>query len=343
MAIVKKKKAVIQLLLLVGLLILVTCIISWTLKNDVTKKIDTFFNSRTIPVYYDSVLVENQKKKNAGFWQRFEEKKLPEKPYSINDCIEIKDNGIFWQVVQYTLWLSESDSAKIMHVLTGYINPFKADPSDSTTTLVDAFVRAQAFVVNQDTCYVGKETMDLQRQQNIMEMMSEVFASKIRADQNVLYIDDKKYAAYDTVKYPLADFFPLGTVEIVDKFSVEKCLSGYSLSTIVKRESERYLSTTENPITENSVKDIIKNYYQPLIVNLIAKGYTSKVLEPMSGKIILGFDVNGNGTVSGIKIINDKLSNRYFSKRLVGEIATWRFLTKKNGTEIVHINYEFNF
>lgn len=340
----RKERVSYKLTFLIILFIGVCAITWWVSKKDVATKVNSFFSSRTIPVFYDSTRVEEMKKTVCGYWYRNEIKQLPHKIYSLNDCVELKENGVFWQVQQYSLWLPNGDSVNFMHVLTGFINPFKSDPKDSNAILIDAFMRAQAYAFSQETCYVASLVADLHKQQDIMAMTQEVYATRIKRVDSTLMIDQKVYTSYDTIKNPLAAFFPLGSVELVDKFSIEKCPNDFSLSSIVKSELEKYYSSC--PLAKRDSNDIcltIQRYYHPLIVAHLANKYTSGVLEPMKGQLLISVSVKTDGTVDAVSVKKGRVTNDHFPQRLTEEIKTWRFARAYPSQPLKEVLYEFNF
>ncbi len=339
-----KKNSPYKLFLLIILFIVVCILTCWVSKKDIATKVNSFFSSRTIPVFYDSTNIEDVKKTLCGYWYRNESKQLPQKPYSLTDCVELKDNGIFWEVQQYGLWLPNGDSVNFMHVLTGYINPFKKDPADSNATLIDAFVRAQAYAFSHDTCYVAKEAMDLEKQHDLMKMSQEVYASRIKRTGAALMIDNKAYTAFDTSLHGLASFFPRGSVEIVDQFSAEKCKNNFSLASIVKSELEKYYQSC--PLAERDSGDVrltIKKYYEPLIVAHLASTYTSGVLEHMKGQLLVAISIKSDGSVAAATVKKSTVSNKHFPESLKADIMTWRFARSKPSQPIKEVQYEFVF
>jgi hypothetical protein len=284
------------------------------------------------------------KKYVSGYWQRYVPPVMPDKPYSITDRFELKENGIFWQVKKLVVYTPVGDSSSCTEIVTGYINPFKHHSEDSTLIIVDALIHGQAFATELDTCYVAGISNSFANQRRIMSMTTETFASTLKRDADKLFIDNDEYILYDTMQLSLSDFFPRGAVEIVDKISTLQCKRAMSSSFFVKQRMADYFTSVKPSNSDTAAaRLIIDRYYYPLIVKEISQQYTTGFLKPLEGKFSVIISINPDGTVKEVKKKSIQVRNQSFVMHLTEEITGWRFMRLDGDTSIHKVYYTFNF
>jgi len=247
------------------------------------------------------------KQRLSGYWQYLQPQELPKKPYRISDRIELKENGIFWQVRILTLWLPFGDSVSCTHIQTGYINPFKIAGTDSSRVLVDALVKGQAFALEADTCYIASLSATMRNQGQLMSMSSNVFAKEMKRSRDSLDVDGRTYGLYDPKVYSLADFFPRGSTEIIDKISLKECNRSISFADFVINElRQAFDSKHEGSNDTAAIRSIVSRYYDPLVVSELSKNFTTGMLKPLKGFITYTLVVDAKGKVIEVKKIRQK-------------------------------------
>jgi hypothetical protein len=304
------------------------------------------FHSKTgggFTAFSDSQNIEI-KKYVSGYWQRYVPPVIPDKPYSITDRIELKENGIFWQVKKLVVYTPNGDSTSCTEIVTGYINPFKHHDEDSTLIIVDALIHGKAFATEQDTCYVSGLSNSIANQRRIISMTAETFASTLKRDADLLFIDNHEYILYDTIQHTLAEFFPRGAVEIVDKISTLQCKSAMSSSFFVKQRLADYFTSVKPSNSDTgAARLIIDRYYYPLIAKEISQHYTTGFLKPLEGHLSVMISINPDGTVKEVKKKSIRVRNQSFVMHLTEEIAGWRFVRLDGDTSMRNVYYTFNF
>jgi hypothetical protein len=133
----------------------------------------------------------------AGFWTFDLEKIAGGKLISKRDRLEIKENGIVWEVVEWKMTMPGADSAETFyHIRTAFINPYGVLKGDS---LSDAYILSQEFIGAGDTCFGGYN-------------YSELWQISRRGEY--LEISKRNYRLY---KGDIEDFFPHGIIDLVEK------------------------------------------------------------------------------------------------------------------------------
>jgi hypothetical protein len=283
------------------------------------------------------------KQKVSGYWQHTEPEQLPQKPYRVSDRIELKENGVFWQVNKLTLWLPYGDTSVCTHIQTGYINPFKLKGADSGTVLVDALVKSQAFAQKFDTCYIASLSAAIQNQRNIISMSQDVFAKELKKMHDSLFVDGRLYTSYDTNTNALADFFPRGSVEIIDNIAIGECKQNTSFGDFVISELRQAFSSKNSGDSDTgAIRSVISRYYAPLVVSELSRHFTTGMLEPLHGSITYTLTVDAKGAVAEVKKNKAHVGNNDFEKILASNIKQWYFMPISGSSQTRSIKYTFS-
>jgi hypothetical protein len=284
-------------------------------------------------------------KKHAGFWKFQSYAMVGGAPLKKVDLLELKDNGILWQVIEWDIKMPSGRNAVFYQIRTGYVEPYGIFKND---TLNDMYTIHQTFITSNDTCFGGWNFLDLW-------VISKAGAS--------LVVGRRNYEHYNGVP---ADFFPRGMIDLVgiggggsNKFfrkigngpvgvqielktavpgirkvkpdsastnamMLPDCLNICSLSDLVKKELfNEYINGNLKPFDKDSVVSYIERYYQPLFV------YEQTRLFPRSipHQVTVSFEVLNNGTLDDIRLVSPQLHNddKMLQGELVRELSTWRF------------------
>lgn len=331
MTIPKKPALIIRIVLLLGLVI--GMVVIWKkyppskIADTVSTKISNQSTRQSFSTLSDSANAA-LKIEVSGYWQRIEPEQLPDKPYSISDRIELKTNGIFWQVHTLTLRLPGGDTATYTHIQTGYLNPFKLTGNDSSTILIDALTSSQVFAGAVDTCYIPSLATALRKQSSLLGMSQEVFAKSLRRSADTLFIDGRAYTGYDTTTHPLADFFPRGSTELVDKVSLSECSQKASFADFAVNMLQQTFSSGKSAGATDTaaIRSLLTRYYSPIVVAELARHYTIGLLEPMHGTLTYTITVGADGKVTNVKKNAARSVSSEFEQLLTASIKGWYFM-----------------
>jgi hypothetical protein len=268
---------------------------------------------------------DNLKLKNAGFWQ-YSSDISP--TINVSDRIELKTNGIFWQVTLYTIGLPSGNSTRFTHIITGYMNPFcKLAANNTDSILCDVHTIKQAFIMGKDTCYAPS---DVDTTWNVI------------ANGKRFGIGDRNYAPYDTAHGALFRFFPEGVLSIVDKIALLQSPHGNGFITYAKKAIISDMGTVKvDALTGDAVQKIVDAYYR-IFIETIASG--APQIGPGKSKAVkIEFDVASNGKTSNGLVGGSALDNKKLGPAFLAEVNSWVFPSFKQSEPVLHIQREFWF
>jgi TonB family protein len=149
-----------------------------------------------------------------------------------------------------------------------------------------------------------------------------------------------RYSRYDTSSAGATSFFPAGSVESVNKFSLGKCDSRNSLEVFVKQLLAKDFDA--HPIPERTTANLTttaESYYK----NLFAVSCARRVTVFGTGKAAISFAVNSSGNVD--RAVHSKSSpwNMKLDKALNEEVQTWKFPPCPSQTGNVYARIQFTY
>jgi hypothetical protein len=295
--------------------------------------------------------------RNAGFWQYASDISAT---ISVSDRIELKTNGIFWQVTQYAIGLPSGNSTRFMHVITGYLNPFcKLAENNRDSILCDVHTINQTFIMGHDTCY-GASNSDT--------------TWNVTANGKRFELGNRAYAAYDTAGGALFRFFPSGVLDIIDKprsrkayvvgdktvyvakneaktpsagnssqtFDFRQCPESSTFESFVRKAVISDMGAIKvDALTVDAVQKIVDAYYR-IFIEAIATGARRTV--PGESKVVkIEFDVLSNGKPSGARVDGSAPDNKKLEPALLAEVNSWVFPSVKQSAPALHVRREFWF
>jgi hypothetical protein len=283
----------------------------------------------------------------AGFWTFDLEKMAGGRLISKKDRLEIKENGIVWQVVEWKMTMPADTSATFTQVRTAYINPYGISRGD---TLSDAYVLSQAFMGGNYTCFGGYN-------------YSELWQISRRGGD--LTISKRNYRPY---KGDINVFFPPGAVDLVE--SSERQLYYDTIAGGVKETKlnfVKYIRQTEastGKVTLLPIRDsingldryfrlhletvwqamktaihggndaviLLEKYYQPFVVDEQWRLFP----RPVPRTVQVCFIVTMDGRVDSVRLHSSEPVNRMFASDLTGQITSWRFPAPQTPVRVSH-------
>ncbi|MBN1131380.1 MAG: hypothetical protein JXA71_20510 [Chitinispirillaceae bacterium] len=326
---------------LLGLLVLVCCAGIFVLVVEVIRNAAP--ETKRLELYYKGAqrFSEEQKalylKGIAGFWAFDLEKIAGGMLVSKKDRLEIKENGIVWQAVEWKMTMPDSTRTVLTQIRTVYINPYGISRGD---TLSDAYVLSQAFFGGEDTCFGGYN-------------YSELWQMARRGGDLVL--SKRNYRPY---RGALAVFFPAGAVDLVERSEKQlyyDTIAGGVRET--KLNSVNYIRKTDagtgkvsllpirDSITgldgyfrlflegrwgkmqvgihdENDAAVLLEKYHQPFIVDEQWRLFP----RPLPRKVRVYFIIMADGRVDSVRLLySSEKINAMFISDLTAQVASWRF------------------
>lgn len=305
---------------------------------------------------------------HAGLWQFNIETLIDGKVVKKTDRIEIKNNGIVWQVIEWTIPMPSDSTITFCQIRTAYLKPYGVVGGDS---IVDAFVLSQAFINGTDTC-IGSW--------NYPELWS------FRMAGSALTLNRRQYAIYNG---ELDNFFPAGSVSFVE--SVENHLlkdtvikTGPARDTIpvmrridsVKIIDEKtgavrieyslrwvdfktgtlihfpirdtltnlhdlfriainrqYKEVRRNSADVDTIKAYLTKYYDPFIISEKMRTFP----RVLPGQITASFIVKPDGGIDSLRLKSDAKIDRMLSEDLSKEIGSWRLPFSGEPTKVSYV------
>jgi|GEM_PF-2141323 hypothetical protein len=298
------------------------------------------------------------KLRNAGFWQFASDTNTANPMLFLTDRFELKPNGIFWQVTEYTIGLPSRKSTRFMHVVTGYMNPFAKTSGGLDSIVCDVHIIRHVYVMGADTCY-GPSNNDT--------------TWNVVANGKRFELGDKVYTAYDTSGQSLFKFFPAGALDIIDKprdksyqianktvflaknkahapdalksmetFDFCQCRPGKDFYGFLKSAVAADMRTVKvDTLNEDAIQKIIDAYYRLLLENTVKNAMKAQKTRRCNLKA--AFDVTWEGTVANCSIVAISVRDEQLKNRIVADIGSWTFPPLKSSAPSKHIEREFWF
>lgn len=290
-----------------------------------------------VRLYYKKVYRFSEKEKadllknHAGLWQFNIETMAGGKTVRKTDRLEIKENGIVWQVTEWNITMPSDSLATFCQIRTAFLKPYGVMKNDS---MCDAFILTQAFIAGSDTCFGGWNYPELW---------------EFHKEGASLVFNKRRYTSF---KGELADFFPAGSVAYVQSaenqffkdtvmgtsinqiFTVRKIDSQTgkirlvpirdslnNLSQLFKTEINRECGIySGKEVNQDTITLFIDRYFEPFIISEKWRNFPREI----PNQIKTSFVVKSDGSINGISLTSsadiDKMLSEDFSK----EIGSWR-------------------
>jgi hypothetical protein len=133
-------------------------------------------------------------KNHAGLWSCRCDTVIEEMPLLRSDLLELKDNGIVWEVINWDVVMPSGGTKSFFQIRTGYVEPYGTLKGD---TLGDFFTIHQCFIAGSDTCFGGWNFLDLW---------------VLGRDGESLVVAKRKFTPYSGAP---TEFFPRGMIDLV--------------------------------------------------------------------------------------------------------------------------------
>jgi hypothetical protein len=273
---------------------------------------------------YDDAKKDSVRKAITGLWITAPGDMALTSAINMEDRIEIKDNGIFWQVKNYRVILPAGDTTRFTHIMTGYLMPFGQRLTGDSTAFSDIRVIYQVMIQNQDTCY-GESDITI----------GWPHSARPKPDSSLM-IDDARHVAY---KGEIAQFFPEGATKLVKKISLGACAAEYSFYSVLRKQvTDEYAGIQKNARDSSEVRSIIENYYSVILRQAVGAEFSIGDIEK-TPEVRISFSVNPEGNVIDAKVMKKAPGVNSLERFVATNAGLWKFPPAK-GSHIVKMVYE---
>ena len=314
-----------------GIFLLIFLVVAFFIYNRVTTKglpgnlanlVNTEFENYRNLQEFDEHVKDSLKKEFGGFWVYETADSLA--PVQKVEHLELRDNGIIWQAFFWFICLPSGDTITFSQIRHAYLNPYARVPH-SGGYACDVRVIRQAFIIGNDTCY-GDSHID------------ELWHAEKFDDEFVL--NRREYTAYGG---DIENFFPEGTVDLVDKLLMKNCSRGASLPEYSKVLLQEKLSASP-PIVyeEEGIRQWVSHYYQPAVLEELVLATSAMI--PVPDSVQVDFRLSSEGKVIGAELKKSSIFiNGKFEQMLLREIGSWVFPKSIQGSKSKRVSHTFYF
>lgn len=148
---------------------------------------------------------DSLRKKIAGFWLYGADSAAGSRDVALSDRVEIKDNGIVWQVRDLRISLPTNDTARVREIRQAYLTPFRWVDQHAGDLLCEVWSLKRILIRDSDTCYSTERVEE---------------AWQVRVDSSGFLWRDREYASYGDRDLSL--FFPASLLDLVDEIGLRK-------------------------------------------------------------------------------------------------------------------------
>ena len=302
------KTSFIQALLLVLFLALGYLGYSVLKKGGLTAGINSFLNTDISE--FRSLQAMNEEQKTAlkkvfgGFWVY--RTASSDDPIQKEECLELRDNGIIWEVIRWQVAYPDMDTAVYYHVRYGYLNPYSI-AADEKSVVCEVRTIRQVFIVDGDTCF-GQSQVD------------ELWQT--RKNDSLLIMNRKRFHPY---KGELSEFFPEGMIDLIDKLIMTDCTHGYSLGEVVSTHLRECYQNNELTRTCDTtmLKQVLSDYFEKAVMEELFSSIPYFPALPEEVEVPLTLRPDG-GVILDISKAKREQKD-HFTELLYGDVENWPF------------------
>ncbi len=242
----------------------------------------------------------------GGFWVHATDN--PEAAIQKRDCLELNENGIIWQVIQWRVLFPSGDTGCYYHIRHAYLNPYGV-AADKRTTVCEVRTIRQVFIDEdrEDTCF-GRSQVD------------ELWET--RRDDTLFSMNRKIYVPY---RGELHSFFPEGQIDLIDKLLMNECVPEMNLTYLVReRLSEIYRDNQESRTCDTvQIKENLIEYFKSAFVDEMFSSIPYFPTIPDSIGLPLQLRFDGSVTLAFSK--NRRAQACVVEERTFQELEKWPF------------------
>lgn len=311
-------KGIVLLSILVIALLFVSSLRRFGLPAQVSSLLNVDYDvSRQKIVQIPESKQDSIRKTFAGFWvSATENNDAAVKKYN---NIEIKDNGIIWQVIKWFVTFPSGDTLSMYHVRNAYLMPYGQHQGKSGYAC-DVRIIRQIFIVGNDTCYGSSNTDNLWLLENT---------------SGGLKLNNLAFGSYDG---ELSNFFPEGMINHVDDLLLKSCSPGANMQVYATDAIKKQLENLA-PMSYKSeaMQQWITHYYEPLVID---DALHSQMFYSIPESLTVTFKISPDG-----KVIEPKLKSGVkgiVSDLLIRNVSSWFFPRHTSVEQVPETIYTFH-
>lgn len=237
------------------------------------------------------------------------------------DCLELRDNGIIWQVIEWRVQYPSGDTVSYYHIRYGYLNPYSVAGNGKDIVCEVRTIR-QVFIHGTDTCFGASQVDELWQ---------------TRKEDTLLVMNRKEYTPY---KGELSTFFPVGMIDLIDKLINKDCTHGYSAAMGIRDYLADYFRTSAATGADTiSIANILSTYFIPSFAEEVFSTIPYYPVLPDSLSIPLRISGKGRPAVALSK--GKRAQIGHFETVMYNELESW--VVAPNGMKEQQMHYTIRF
>jgi len=296
--------------------------------TDMSAKLLTMFDETgskyTNRIEFPETTKVELKKTFAGFWTF---QSSPDANPRIDDRIELKDNGIVWQISRVDYTLPSGAVTSIMNIVFGYNDPFSLSDKDSSFTVCNYVKVRQIWIYDNDTCY-GQS--------------NEAGVWVVRMEDGSINRNGRNYDSFGNGD--LSQFFPSNNlIPLVDKVDLPACPPQTNRLTFIRGKLNEDLTQWGAAKKDVAgILTILNEYYIPFCFTELPINEAA-IIDRKFTDVKLDLTIAGNGVITKAVFNSPSIRNAQYLKMGATEVESWNMgpmgsngmkLTYKNGVVI---------
>ena len=244
----------------------------------------------------------------AGFWEHSSD--------SLNDRIELLDNGIIWRYTENNFVFPYGVNREIARVSHAYLMPMRFD--DDNFALSNLRVIREVWFM-PDTCF-GNSFYDI--------------VAKTSFRNDTLFFDNVPYTRFNG---ELKDFFPAGSLDLlgvnIDALRITSCRSKNVLADWLRSNVMFSFHGREIPFDalRFEQEQLLKNFYVPYSLSR-AEG---AMVFGNTYNLELRITISPNGRVENVVVRGRDFASRARRQPIIDEVKRWRFPTDGENSDTI--------
>jgi hypothetical protein len=270
-------------------------------------------------IQFDSTQKESMKAALSGFWV-YDGPGAASLPAQVRIRLELKNNGIIWEMRNYALRLPSGDTARFMHVMHSYILPYGVRRKHRTEIVCDSRVLRQVMFMPHDTCY-GESQVDGVR--------------SFERGETTLTTESRFLMPYGN--RPLNEFFPPGAIDYVDSIRLDACPRAMDFAVFAQKAvADDLKRMTVDTRRSEDVQAVVDRYCAPIFRMAVPR-------ENMTGKrqsVTLSLSIDAGGKVEKARLSGFHPIIAQWETLLLRSAKSWQF-PKSNAAATVQCSVEW--
>jgi hypothetical protein len=267
---------------------------------------------------YEDATVDSIQKLMGGFWVW-----AVDSPVQVRDRLELRDNGIIWNQLQYRYPLPDGTTRTRHHMIHAYIEPYGMKQGDSATSVCNAILIRQIWFSEDDTCFGSS---------------NDTLMWQISRNESTLTFENRTYRPYTG---SLDTFFVSGAVDLVDSVGIDNCPRPAHIRRFMR---EDIVTATDRvpamPHTPSRIRTYIDRYYLPITVINVVNGMAR--IDPARPRGLQArFVVTAEGRIEQVRLTGADTWHESRKTALQRRMGTWLLPAAAGSGAPVSLTYDF--